>query len=110
MSGEGFEMSQTHAAAAPVKGFDNFEHGFPAGFGPGGWGHIAYAIGIAFAVFQSRTTSAADTGVQIMRSMKDGDARFSAAPTIMSPAVPYITRRFRAGGSRDVPAAAASRT
>ena len=26
--------------------------GFPAGFGPGGWGYLAYAIGIAFAVFQ----------------------------------------------------------
>src|ERR1700742_3402107 len=32
--------------------FDNFEHGFPEGFGPGGWGHLAYAIGIAFAAFQ----------------------------------------------------------
>jgi hypothetical protein len=28
MSGERFEMSQTQAAAAPVKQFDNFEHGF----------------------------------------------------------------------------------
>ena len=24
----------------------------PEGFGPGGWGHLAYAIGICFAVFQ----------------------------------------------------------
>jgi TRAP transporter 4TM/12TM fusion protein len=32
--------------------FDNFEHGFPDGFGPGRWGHLAYAIGIAFATFQ----------------------------------------------------------
>ncbi len=31
---------------------DNFEHGFPEGFGPGAWGHLAYAIGICFAVFQ----------------------------------------------------------
>ena len=31
---------------------DNFEHGFPEGFGPSGWGHLAYAMGIAFAVFQ----------------------------------------------------------
>ncbi|MBN9149531.1 TRAP transporter permease [Nitrobacter sp.] len=45
-------MSQPQAAAAPVTQFDNFEHGFPAGFGPGGWGHLAYAIGIAFAAFQ----------------------------------------------------------
>lgn len=40
-------------AAAPVKvEFDNFEHGFPEGFGPGGWGRLAYWIGIAFAIFQ----------------------------------------------------------
>ena len=40
-------------AQAPVKvEFDNFEHGFPEGFGPGGWGHLAYAIALAFAVFQ----------------------------------------------------------
>ncbi|MEO6945111.1 MAG: TRAP transporter permease, partial [Nitrobacter sp.] len=46
-------MSQTQAAVAPVKvEFDNFEHGFPAGFGPGSWGHLAYVIGIAFAAFQ----------------------------------------------------------
>src|ERR1700733_10765878 len=32
--------------------FDNFEHGFPEGFGPGGWSHLGYAIGILFAVFQ----------------------------------------------------------
>ncbi|SHL02866.1 TRAP transporter, 4TM/12TM fusion protein [Bradyrhizobium lablabi] len=38
-------------AAANVK-FDHFEHGFPAGFGPGGWGKLAYAVGIAFASFQ----------------------------------------------------------
>src|SRR5690242_12902770 len=37
----------------PVKvEFDNFEHGFPPGFGPRGWNHLAYAIGIAFAAFQ----------------------------------------------------------
>jgi TRAP transporter 4TM/12TM fusion protein len=46
-------MLQTQDAAAPVKvEFDNFEHGFPEGFGPGGWGRLAYAIGIAFTVFQ----------------------------------------------------------
>src|ERR1700730_8621410 len=46
-------MLQSEGAEAPVKvEFDNFEHGFPEGFGPGGWGHLAYAIGIAFAVFQ----------------------------------------------------------
>ena len=46
-------MLQTEGAHEPVKvEFDNFEHGFPEGFGPGGWGHLAYAIGIAFAAFQ----------------------------------------------------------
>ena len=46
-------MLQAEGAQAPVKvEFDNFEHGFPAGFGPGAWGHLAYVIGIAFAVFQ----------------------------------------------------------
>src|SRR3981189_2086059 len=46
-------MLQTVDAEAPVKvEFDNFEHGFPEGFGPGGWGHLAYGVGIAFAVFQ----------------------------------------------------------
>lgn len=39
--------------AAPIKvEFDNFEHGFPEGFGPGWWGMLAYWIGIAFATFQ----------------------------------------------------------
>jgi TRAP transporter 4TM/12TM fusion protein len=47
------EMLQAEGADAPIKvEFDNFEHGFPPGFGPGGWGYLAYAIGIAFAVFQ----------------------------------------------------------
>ena len=37
----------------PIKvDLGNFEHGFPEGFGPGRWGLLAYAIGIAFAVFQ----------------------------------------------------------
>ena len=46
-------MLQAEDAERPVKvEFDNFEHGFPEGFGPGGWGHLAYAIGIGFAVFQ----------------------------------------------------------
>jgi hypothetical protein len=46
-------MLHTEGAQEPIKvEFDNFEHGFPEGFGPRGWGHLAYAIGIAFAVFQ----------------------------------------------------------
>ena len=44
---------EDEGAEAPVKvEFDNFEHGFPEGFGPGGWGYLAYAIALAFAVFQ----------------------------------------------------------
>src|SRR5437868_10993808 len=47
------KMLQTVDGEAPVKvEFDNFEHGFPEGFGPGGWGRLAYAVGIAFAAFQ----------------------------------------------------------
>src|ERR1700694_4948056 len=47
------KMLQAVGTEVPVKvEFDNFEHGVPEGFGPGGWGHLAYAIGIAFAVFQ----------------------------------------------------------
>src|SRR4030081_547897 len=51
--GETTKMLQAGGTEVPVKAeFDNFEHGFPEGFGPGGWGHLAYAIGIAFAAFQ----------------------------------------------------------
>src|SRR5258708_329735 len=46
-------MLQAEGAQQPIKvEFDNFEHGFPSGFGRGGWGYLAYAVGIAFAVFQ----------------------------------------------------------
>jgi hypothetical protein len=46
-------MLQAEGTARPVRvQFDNFEHGFPEGFGPGGWGRLAYAIGIGFAAFQ----------------------------------------------------------
>src|ERR1043166_2295174 len=46
-------LQQVETADGPVKvEFDNFEHGFPEGFGPGRWGHVAYGIGIAFATFQ----------------------------------------------------------
>src|SRR3954453_20795563 len=46
-------MLQQVKGAGPVKvEFDNFEQGFPEGFGPRGWGHLAYAVGIAFAAFQ----------------------------------------------------------
>ena len=46
-------MLQAENADEPVKiTFDNFEHGFPDGFGPRGWGHLAYAVAIVFAAFQ----------------------------------------------------------
>ncbi len=46
-------MRRAEGTEEPVKvEFYNFEHGFPAGFGPGGWGYLAYAIGILFAAFQ----------------------------------------------------------
>lgn len=46
-------QQQVAEAERPIKvEFDNFEHGFPEGFGPGGWGHLAYVVGLAFAVFQ----------------------------------------------------------
>ncbi|MET4273969.1 MULTISPECIES: TRAP transporter permease [unclassified Bradyrhizobium] len=46
-------MLQAEGSEAPIKvEFDNFEHGFPEGFGPGWWGALAYWIGIAFATFQ----------------------------------------------------------
>ncbi|MBR0733668.1 TRAP transporter permease [Bradyrhizobium japonicum] len=46
-------MLQAGGSAEPIKvEFDNFEHGFPEGFGPGWWGTLAYWIGIAFATFQ----------------------------------------------------------
>ncbi|MET4042792.1 TRAP transporter permease [Bradyrhizobium sp. RT6a] len=46
-------MLQAEGSEAPIKvEFDNFEHGFPEGFGPGWWGALAYWSGIAFATFQ----------------------------------------------------------
>lgn len=39
--------------AEPVKvELETFEHGFPDGFGERWWGHLAYAVAIAFATFQ----------------------------------------------------------
>jgi TRAP transporter 4TM/12TM fusion protein len=46
-------MVEAEGAQAPVKlELDDVEHGCPDGFGPGGWGLLAYAVGIAFAAFQ----------------------------------------------------------
>ena len=46
------ELSGASGAPVENEALDNFEHGFPPGFGPGGWGLVAYAIALAFATFQ----------------------------------------------------------
>src|ERR1700686_3749208 len=66
-------MLQAEGAEAPIKvEFDNFEHGFPEGFGPGGWGHLAYAIGIAFAVFQLMVAAWNALPSQVVRGVHVG--------------------------------------
>ena len=52
------------AGEGPIKvEFDNFEHGFPEGFGPGRWGHLGYGIGNArkCVVFDEATINAHDS-------------------------------------------------
>jgi TRAP transporter 4TM/12TM fusion protein len=66
-------MLQAEGAEAPVKvEFDHFEHGFPEGFGPGGWGHLAYAVGIAFATFQLVVAAWNVLPSQVMRGVHVG--------------------------------------
>ena len=66
-------MLQSEGAQEPVKvEFDNFEHGFPEGFGPRGWGHLAYAIGIAFAVFQLYVAAFNYLPTQVVRGVHVG--------------------------------------
>ncbi|SEG82966.1 TRAP transporter permease [Bosea lathyri] len=54
----GADTDQLHALSgatgAPIENeaLDNFEHGFPPGFGPGKWGLLAYGIALVFASFQ----------------------------------------------------------
>src|SRR6201995_3163573 len=74
LAGEGTtKMLQTVGAEAPVKvEFENFEHGFPEGFGPGGWGRLAYAIGIAFAAFQLYVTAINYLPSQVVRGVHVG--------------------------------------
>lgn len=49
-------MSATNLHAQPAEPvkveLDTFQHGFPEGFGDRWWGHLAYAVAIAFATFQ----------------------------------------------------------
>src|SRR6266699_16972 len=67
------KMLQTGGAEGPVKvEFDNFEHGFPEGFGPGGWGHLAYAIGLAFAAFQLYVAAWSNLPSQVVRGVHVG--------------------------------------
>ena len=66
-------MLQSEGAQAPVKvEFDNFEHGFPEGFGPRGWGYLAYAIGIAFAAFQLYVAAFNYLPTQVVRGVHVG--------------------------------------
>jgi len=65
-------MLQVEGAEAIKVEFDNFEHGFPAGFGPGGWGHLAYVIGIAFAAFQLYVAAIPDLPSQVVRGVHVG--------------------------------------
>src|SRR3569623_2343345 len=63
------------AATAPEKvkvEFDNFEHGFPEGFGPGWWGALAYWIGIAFATFQLYVAAFNYLPSQVVRGVQVG--------------------------------------
>src|SRR6478752_775652 len=67
------EMLRAEGAEAPIKvEFDNFEHGFPPGFGPGGWGYLAYAIVTAFALFQLYVAAIPDRPSQVVRGVHGG--------------------------------------
>ncbi|WP_022721091.1 TRAP transporter permease [Rhodopseudomonas sp. B29] len=46
------EVAVEQAPGAVKVEFDNFEHGFPEGFGPRRWRYLAYTVAIAFASFQ----------------------------------------------------------
>jgi TRAP transporter 4TM/12TM fusion protein len=51
---------------------DNFEHGFPEGFGPGWWAYLAYGVGIAFATFQLIIAAWAILPTQVVRGVHVG--------------------------------------
>src|SRR5258708_21393273 len=66
-------MLQAEGTEGPVKvEFDNFEHGFREGFGPGGWCYFAYAIGIAFAAFQLYVAAWSNLPSQVVRGVHVG--------------------------------------
>lgn len=51
---------------------DNFEHGFPPGFGPGRWALLAYVVAISFAVFQLIMAAWAILPTQVIRGVHVG--------------------------------------
>src|SRR5689334_19358234 len=51
---------------------DTFEHGFPDGFGQGNWSHLAYAVAIAFAVFQIAVSAWSGLPSQAVRGIHVG--------------------------------------
>jgi TRAP transporter 4TM/12TM fusion protein len=66
-------MVEAEGAAAPVTvESGNFEHGFPEGFGPGGWGRLAQAVGIAFAAFQLAVAAWNVLPTQVVRGVHVG--------------------------------------
>jgi TRAP transporter 4TM/12TM fusion protein len=67
-------MIEDKSSEKPVKSVldDNFEHGFPPGFGPGWWGYLGYGVGIAFAVFQLYVAIRADLPTQVVRAVHVG--------------------------------------
>jgi TRAP transporter 4TM/12TM fusion protein len=65
------EATLDHVPPVKVE-FDNFEHGFPDGFGPRGWRHLAYGIAIAFATFQLVVAFRNDLPSQVVRGVHVG--------------------------------------
>ena len=65
-------LQKTDDAPTPSVLEKNFEHGFPPGFGPGLWGHLAYTVSIAFAVFQLIMAAWSILPTQVVRGVHVG--------------------------------------
>ena len=65
-------LPKAETESVPAPALDNFEHGFPPGFGPGWWGHLAYAVGILFAVFQVVIAAWSILPTQVVRGVHVG--------------------------------------